>query len=177
MQRLHTPKKLLRLCRQHTEILQRYEVHPHAYGHCPKCHTYFDYWKYGETDFKCPSCGNPLSELPPAEVAEALIDCEEQGCMEEEFVYRVPLRPVLREDPGFEFCKLHKMFDFGRYIHCRRNRRGDFTLYEGRCGQRSGCVVGLRVIRGKDGRPLRFATISEAHKWAKEHGRVWNLQP
>jgi hypothetical protein len=76
-------------------ILERYEVHPHAYGYCPKCNTLFDYWKYGETDFMCPyRCGGQLRELTPMELAEVLAGCEEDGCFEEEFAYAVPLRPT-----------------------------------------------------------------------------------
>jgi len=76
-------------------ILERYEVHPHAYGYCPKCNALFDYWKYGETDFKCPyRCGGQLRKLTLMELAEVLVECEEEGCFAEEFAYAVPLRPI-----------------------------------------------------------------------------------
>jgi hypothetical protein len=80
------------------QILDRYDVDPHAYGFCPTCSTFFDYWRYGETDFMCPyGCGTPLGELNPIELAEALANCEEDGCFEEEFLHATPLRPFLKE--------------------------------------------------------------------------------
>lgn len=75
-------------------ILERYEINPHAYGYCEVCNTYFDYWRYGDDDFMCPySCGTRLRELNPIELAEALTDCEEDKCFEEEYLYAIPLMP------------------------------------------------------------------------------------
>jgi len=89
-------KRLEKWIKVYLGILQRYEVPPHAYGYCRTCNTTHDYWKCGQTDYKCPSCDGPLEELSPMEVAEALIDCERDGCFEEEFLYNTPLRPVLK---------------------------------------------------------------------------------
>lgn len=76
-------------------ILERYEVDPHAYGHCEACDAYFDYWRYGETDFKCPwACGNMLRQLTPEELAKALADCEQDECFQGEYMYPTPLKPI-----------------------------------------------------------------------------------
>ena len=96
MRRLHTtPDDARRL--PDMRILERYQVDPHAYGFCPTCNCYFDYWKYGEQDFMCPyDCGTKLRLLNPVELAEALADCEEDGCFEEEVLYSTPLMPKLK---------------------------------------------------------------------------------
>lgn len=80
------------------QILAKYSVDPHAYGFCSGCDTFFDYWKYNENDFMCPNgCGTRLVELNPIELVEALADCEEDGCFEEEFLHAIPLRPSLKD--------------------------------------------------------------------------------
>jgi hypothetical protein len=80
------------------QILGKYDVNPHAYGYCSTCLTFFDYWRYGDTDFMCPDgCGTKLRQLTLIELAEALADCEEDGCFQEEFLHAVPLQPSLKE--------------------------------------------------------------------------------
>lgn len=79
-------------------ILQRYKVHPHAYGICPSCNTEHDFWKYACTreeieKFMCPGNCGPLRELTPLELADALASCEREGCFEEEFLFSTPLCP------------------------------------------------------------------------------------
>ncbi len=96
--RIRNKKKLVSIYRRRRAILDRYSVPKYAYGLCPGCNTFYDYWKYGETDFKCPSCQTTtLRELTPEELADALIDCEEDGCFKEEFAYSTPLMPVKKE--------------------------------------------------------------------------------
>lgn len=81
------------------KILSRYDVPPHAYGFCPECDTFFDYWRYGDTDFMCPyGCGTMLRELNPIELAEALGSCEQGGCFREEFLYATSLRPLSKQE-------------------------------------------------------------------------------
>jgi len=68
------------------------------------------------------------------------------------------------------------MYDLEGYIHCRPSKKGYYTLYEGRAPTNillSECdVVGLEVIRGDDGKPIRFPTIEEAWNWAKARGKI-----
>ena len=87
-------KKIVSDYKRKMAILKRYVVPRYAYGFCPACNTLHDYWKCGENDFKCPSCGQILVELMPIEIANALSDCEKDGCFDEEFFYSTPLRPV-----------------------------------------------------------------------------------
>lgn len=78
-------------------ILQKYSVPRYAYGFCEACNVFYDYWKYGENDFVCPGhCGNKLREPTLLELAEALHDCERDGCFKEEFLQNLPLKPVLK---------------------------------------------------------------------------------
>jgi len=80
-------------------ILNKYNVDSHAYGFCSTCNTFFDYWRDGDTDFTCPyGCGTRLRELTLIELAEALADCEEDGCFQEEFLHATPLQPSLKEE-------------------------------------------------------------------------------
>ena len=75
-------------------ILNKYNVDLHAYGFCSMCNAFFDYWRDGDTDFMCPyGCGTRLRELTPTELAEALADCEDDGCFQEEYLYAIPLMP------------------------------------------------------------------------------------
>lgn len=73
----------------------------------------------------------------------------------------------------FHFCKTHKMYDFGQYLHCRPNKNGSCSLYEGayaRSRDSQGCDMGyLQVMRGEDRKPLRFKTFDEAWDWARTH--------
>ncbi len=96
MRRLNLSKQALRQLRI-LEVLEKYDVPRYAYGFCQTCQVFYDYWKYGENDFVCPGhCGNRLRELAPDELAEALRDCERDGCFKEEFLGSLPLKPVLK---------------------------------------------------------------------------------
>jgi hypothetical protein len=70
------------------------------------------------------------------------------------------------------WCEPHKMYDVGHmYKHARMGKRG-ITLYEGSWAERSygGCGAGyFTVIRGKDGKPLRFATPADLQKYLEGH--------
>jgi len=72
-----------------------WEVSRQAYGYCPECGTYHDSWKEG--DFHCPYCDRKLDELNPSKVREALQDCIDDGCFNEDFAYDTPLRPQIVE--------------------------------------------------------------------------------
>lgn len=75
----------------------------------------------------------------------------------------------------FEFCKAHRMYDLGGYVHCRVTKKGQYVPYEGSYGDtRSGrCdTVELRVIRDEQGKPLRFETVEGCYAYVKNKGLV-----
>ena len=84
-------------------ILKRYSVHPHAYGFCPKCGMYWDYWKYGLLDYSCPGGCGTLEQLDPVQLAAALRSCEEGGCFAEDILTPTPLMPLSNDINWFKY--------------------------------------------------------------------------